>query len=98
MDNLLQTDPGRALLEKLVQVCLLKLEAAMKPPRIQNEEGEWGPNPEFMAMPAGELSAIRQLLSDNSVTLANIRRGDFGETIQRASEEFPFQDGPRQMQ
>lgn len=98
MSNLLSTDPGRALLERLVKVCLQKLDMAMEPPRIQepDEEGvlKWVTNPAYVAMPAGELSAIRQLLSDNSVTLSNIRRGDFGETVQRAAEDFPFPQSP----
>ena len=102
-DNLLSTDPGRALLVSLVEVAQQKLERAKQPAYIANplfEEDPDGqppriPNPEYMNMPASEMSAIIQLLRDNSVTLASIRRGDFGETIQRAEEDFPFQQSPR---
>lgn len=32
----------------------------------------------------------RKLLQDNAVTLASVKRGDFGEVYKRAAEEFPF--------
>lgn len=47
-------------------------------------------NPE--AMVASELEVVRKLLTDNSVTLANVRRGDFGAFAQRTAEELPFED------
>lgn len=105
-DNLLATDPGRQLLVTLVEVAQQKLERAKQPPYVANPqyaddpEGQPYriPNPEFMNMPASEMSAIIQLLRDNSVTLASIRRGDFGETVRRAEESFPFPDTGRQMQ
>lgn len=34
----------------------------------------------------------RKLLSDNSVTIASVRRGDFGKVAQEAAEQFPFDD------
>lgn len=42
------------------------------------------------SMSASELELIRKLLSDNAVTLASIRRGDFGTVAQQVAEEFPF--------
>lgn len=39
---------------------------------------------------ASELEVVRKLLGDNAVTLASIRRGDFGDTAKRVAEEFPF--------
>lgn len=41
---------------------------------------------------ASEMEVIRKLLADNSVTLASVRRGNFGETAKRVAEEFPFED------
>lgn len=43
-------------------------------------------------VPAATLSVIRGFLADNSITLANIRQGDFGKVAQEAAEEFPFND------
>lgn len=43
-------------------------------------------------LPASEMEVIRKLLADNSVTLASVRRGNFGETAQRIAEELPFED------
>lgn len=111
MSNLLDTDPGKDLLVKLCQVASAKLDRAMQPPfmanpaydpehndRTQPLPAKTVPNPDYVNMPAGEMAAIIKLLSDNSVTLANIRRGDFGEVIQRAEEEYPFPDNGRSMQ
>lgn len=44
---------------------------------------------------AADFEMIRKLLSDNSITLASIRRGDFGHVAQEAAESFPFEDGNR---
>lgn len=41
-------------------------------------------------MPASEFEMIRKLLSDNTVTLASIRKGDFGEVARSVAEEYPF--------
>lgn len=41
---------------------------------------------------AAEISAVGRLLSDSSVTLASVKRGDFGTIAQQAAEEFPFND------
>lgn len=38
------------------------------------------------------LECVRKLLSDNSVTLASVRRGQFGALVQEVAEEFPFND------
>ena len=39
---------------------------------------------------AADFEMVRKLSSDNSVTLAQVRSGDFGSMAQRAAEEFPF--------
>lgn len=44
------------------------------------------------AIPSATLAVISKFLSDNSITLASIRKGDFGEVAQKAAEEFPFND------
>lgn len=43
-------------------------------------------------MKAADLEFIRKLSQDNSVTLAQVRRGDFGSVAARVAEEFalPF--------
>lgn len=46
-------------------------------------------------MSAGEMEMVRKLLTDNTVTLAGIRKGDFGEVAQKAAEEYPFPEGSR---
>lgn len=43
-------------------------------------------------MTSSEMEVIRKLLTDNSVTLAHVRRGDFGKVAQAVAEEFPFDD------
>lgn len=54
------------------------------------------PDPEI-AKPA-LFEVARKLLSDNSITLAQVRRGDFGDVAKKVAEEFPFEDNgePRQ--
>lgn len=39
---------------------------------------------------ASEITAVGKLLSDSSVTLASVKRGDFGAIAQQAAEQFPF--------
>ncbi len=98
-DNLLETPEGRDLLAGLCQVMKLKLDRAKLPPRVltdvTDKEGvvtqKMLPNPDYVDLGAAEMSAILSLLRDNSVTLANIKRGDFGDSVKRANEEFPFQ-------
>lgn len=41
-------------------------------------------------VPSATLSVIRQFLSDQSITLAHVRKGDFGDFAKKAAEEFPF--------
>lgn len=41
------------------------------------------------------MEVARKLLSDNAVTIASVRRGDFGELAQAAAESFPFDDQGR---
>ncbi len=47
---------------------------------------------------AAEMTVILRLLSDNSVSLQSVRRGDFGETARRTAEQFPFDDQGRSVQ
>lgn len=49
-------------------------------------------NTEGKEVPAAVLSVIRSFLTDNAVTLAHIRRGDFGQVAATAADEFPFND------
>lgn len=46
-------------------------------------------------MTAAELAQVRQFCSDNSITLASVQRGDFGETAKRVAQNFPFPAGPQ---
>jgi hypothetical protein len=39
---------------------------------------------------AADFEFVRKLLADNSITLASVKRGDFGEMAQKVAEEFPF--------
>jgi hypothetical protein len=41
------------------------------------------------------MECARKLLNDNSVTLASVRRGDFGKLAEKAAESFPFDDQGR---
>jgi uncharacterized protein (DUF2267 family) len=52
---------------------------------------------EAKSLSASELELVRKLLADNSVTLASIRRGDFGDMPKAVAEQFPFpeEDGVR---
>jgi hypothetical protein len=43
-------------------------------------------------IPVAEMQLIRQLCTDNSVSFASIRQGDFGKVAQKAAEEFPFDE------
>jgi hypothetical protein len=43
-------------------------------------------------MPAAELEVCRKLLQDNAITMASVRKGDFGDAARVAAEEFPFDD------
>lgn len=99
--NLLETPEGRDLLAGLCRVMKLKLDRAQNPPRVLMDVADPKdaektiqkimPNPEYVDLGAAEMSAILSLLRDNSVTLANIERGDFGESVKRANDQFPFQ-------
>lgn len=42
-------------------------------------------------MKSSDLEVVRKFMTDNSVTLASVKRGDFGEMAQRVAEEFPFE-------
>lgn len=44
-------------------------------------------------MTASELELVRKVLSDNSISFATIKRGDFGEVAKQAAEAFPFDAG-----
>jgi hypothetical protein len=39
---------------------------------------------------AADYEMVRKVLSDNSITISQVRRGDFGKVVQTAAEEFPF--------
>lgn len=41
---------------------------------------------------AADFEMIRKLMADNSITLASVQRGDFGETARQVAEDFPFPD------
>lgn len=43
-------------------------------------------------MKPADFEVIRKLLADNSVTIASVQRGDFGEMAQKVAEEFPFDE------
>lgn len=47
---------------------------------------------EAKTLSASEFEVIRKLLTDNSVTLAHVRRGDFGAVAQEVAENYPFPD------
>jgi hypothetical protein len=76
------TDDGRALMALLVRELRR---------RLSDEEAR-------KAMTAAEMTVVLRLLSDNSVSLASVKRGDFGVTAQRAAEEFPFDEEGRMVQ
>jgi hypothetical protein len=70
-------DYGKRLLKGLVKELVRRLEDPAQAAKLSASEGE----------------LIRKLCADNSVSLASIRRGDFGDTARRAAEEFPFPEG-----
>lgn len=72
-----EPDDGKALMVGLVR----ELRRRIETPEIAKD------------MSAAEFELIRKLLSDNSISLASIRRGDFGQVAQKAAEEFPFPAG-----
>lgn len=41
-------------------------------------------------VPSATLSVIRQFLSDNSITLSQVRKGEFGDVARVAADSFPF--------
>jgi hypothetical protein len=45
------------------------------------------------AFKAADFEFVRKLLADNSITLASVQRGDFGELAQSVAEQFPFKEG-----
>lgn len=72
-------DPGHQLLKGLIKELIRRV----SDPDIAKD------------LTAAEGELIRKLLSDSSVNLASIKRGDFGDTARRAAEEFPFPEGPQ---
>jgi hypothetical protein len=52
-------------------------------------------NTENKEVAAAELAVINKFLSDQSITLAAVRQGDFGKVAAEAAEEFPFNDDGR---
>lgn len=75
----LSDDPGRDLLKALVRELLRRL----KSPTIAAK------------MAPSELELVRKLCADNSVSLAAIKKGEFGKVAQAAAEAFPFPQGAR---
>lgn len=43
-------------------------------------------------IPVAEMELIRKLCSDNSISFASIRQGNFGDVARRVAEEFPFDE------
>lgn len=41
---------------------------------------------------AAEYEMVRKVLSDNSITLSQVERGDFGKLAQSAAKDFPTVD------
>lgn len=41
---------------------------------------------------AAEITAIHKLCTDNSVSFASIKAGEFGEVARKVAEEFPFDE------
>lgn len=39
---------------------------------------------------AADFEFVRKLLADNSITLASVRRGDFGSVAKEVADQFPF--------
>lgn len=39
---------------------------------------------------AADLEVVRKFISDQSITLASVQRGDFGELARQVAEEMPF--------
>lgn len=42
------------------------------------------------------LEFTRKLLNDSAITIAHVKRGDFGEVYKKAAEEYPFPEETRQ--
>lgn len=73
-------DKGRRAVELFTDYFIRRLETAA------TSNGE---------MPAAELEVCRKLLQDNAITMASVRKGDFGDAARVAAEEFPFDDDGR---
>lgn len=43
-------------------------------------------------IPVAEMELIRKLCSDNSISFASIRQGNFGDVARRVAEDFPFDE------
>lgn len=82
-------DPNSALIGSEAGHDLLVLMVAELKRRLQTPSV-------VQQMPSSEFEMIRKLLADNTVTLASIRRGDFGEVAKNVAEEYPFPEGNRE--
>lgn len=80
MASATQADPGRELMGLFIQSLKARLLA-------DQAEGT-----ARVLLTAAELNVIRQLLSDNAVTLASVQRGDFGEYAKGVADEFPVDE------
>lgn len=74
-------DPGKLLMAGFIKFLLRKVNAA------NAERAE-----DRVDLTAAEGELVRKVLSDNSITFASVRRGDFGDFARKAAEEFPFPD------
>lgn len=81
-------DPAAALMNGLTSVLQGMIIQALADPMLPDGQT---PNPRYRPMSASEMEVVRKLLSDNSVTLASVQRGDFGEAARKLVEEnLPF--------
>lgn len=49
-------------------------------------------------MKSSDFEVVRKLLADNSVTMASVQRGDYGDFAKSVADQFPFnpdEDAPK---
>ncbi len=78
-----EQDPGRHLMDLLVNAMIRKL-----------ADGKGGVRGD---VDASTLNVIRLFLSDNSITLAHVKKGNFGEFAKRVAEDLPFDEEDRKV-
>lgn len=91
-------DPGADLMDSFIVYLQRLFTAALLEPHLPepNEDGTLRPNPLYRPLVPSELETVRKLLSDNSVTLASVQRGDFGKAAQKIVEAYPFAEDPEE--